>query len=528
MTAEWYYLTDGEKRGPVTGARLTQLAQSGDLAPTDLVWRDGMQHWLPAGKLGLSRKEPVPPPPPAPVARTMSTERRERAPRLGSTSERNQRGKKGKRPTNRVLQVAGICAGGISILACGVWIGYSLQPNAVNRTLSGDGALANRVERRSANAAIPPRPMSAPPSRETSPSRSEAPGDVRAISETEPDVAPPNAMDSVLEGPDDHEVRPQELPPRQAVRPGGPSANTKPLPLPASQEPDARNQPDERGERPRNVAKSPLPKQPLFQEIDVQRRPTFVVRGVTVAQSIRYRILSRLDVERQTPEGTRQVVQAIVATRLEHADDLSRATFVASLEKMQGRRFTYTLSPHNEVIDFSGHKKDVRSASVETGPGKGFLLTSVIDKDGWKELAELTFFRPGNGESTGEKTRVRQMTHDWSPLGSWEGITTFVKRGQEDRRQRFDFSHKMTYMPPKNREGVLPFRITSAEFRPEQASGSLLFDSTLDRVTGAEETFRVKGVVGTELLGQSMVIQLEENQTMKITIVDQNPWGQTP
>jgi hypothetical protein len=45
---EWYYAQQGQQHGPVTAAQLKQLAQSGGLLPTDLVWKQGMANWAPA------------------------------------------------------------------------------------------------------------------------------------------------------------------------------------------------------------------------------------------------------------------------------------------------------------------------------------------------------------------------------------------------------------------------------------------------------------------------------------------------
>ncbi len=52
MTAQlWYYLIDQEQQPPVTFEELQQLATDGMLAPTDLVWTQGMGVWLEAGKI---------------------------------------------------------------------------------------------------------------------------------------------------------------------------------------------------------------------------------------------------------------------------------------------------------------------------------------------------------------------------------------------------------------------------------------------------------------------------------------------
>jgi hypothetical protein len=49
--SEWYYTSAGQQVGPVTAAQLKQAAQSGQLTPTDLVWKDGMPDWTSATKL---------------------------------------------------------------------------------------------------------------------------------------------------------------------------------------------------------------------------------------------------------------------------------------------------------------------------------------------------------------------------------------------------------------------------------------------------------------------------------------------
>lgn len=49
MTAEWYYAEGKEKVGPVTEAQLQELARSGGLARTDVVWKEGMAKWTEAG-----------------------------------------------------------------------------------------------------------------------------------------------------------------------------------------------------------------------------------------------------------------------------------------------------------------------------------------------------------------------------------------------------------------------------------------------------------------------------------------------
>jgi hypothetical protein len=46
MAEMWYYTSEGKQMEPVTSAELKQLAASGLLKPTDMVWTDGMPKWV--------------------------------------------------------------------------------------------------------------------------------------------------------------------------------------------------------------------------------------------------------------------------------------------------------------------------------------------------------------------------------------------------------------------------------------------------------------------------------------------------
>jgi ferredoxin len=56
--AQWYYTRDRKPHGPVSAARLKELAATGELSPADLVLRDGTQKWVAASKVkGLTFAE---------------------------------------------------------------------------------------------------------------------------------------------------------------------------------------------------------------------------------------------------------------------------------------------------------------------------------------------------------------------------------------------------------------------------------------------------------------------------------------
>jgi hypothetical protein len=49
--ADWYYTKDGKQQGPVSSAQLRQLAQAGELQPTDMVFKEGASQWVAASTI---------------------------------------------------------------------------------------------------------------------------------------------------------------------------------------------------------------------------------------------------------------------------------------------------------------------------------------------------------------------------------------------------------------------------------------------------------------------------------------------
>ncbi len=67
---EWFYAQGDKQQGPVSAGEIKSLADTGKLRPDDLVWREGMEDWIPARKVkGLFESESAGPPPgqPAPA-----------------------------------------------------------------------------------------------------------------------------------------------------------------------------------------------------------------------------------------------------------------------------------------------------------------------------------------------------------------------------------------------------------------------------------------------------------------------------
>jgi len=65
-TQQWFVARDGQRKGPLSSVELKAAADTGDLVPTDLVWKEGMTKWVEASNVrGLFAALPPQPPPTA-------------------------------------------------------------------------------------------------------------------------------------------------------------------------------------------------------------------------------------------------------------------------------------------------------------------------------------------------------------------------------------------------------------------------------------------------------------------------------
>ncbi|MCP4599989.1 MAG: DUF4339 domain-containing protein [Proteobacteria bacterium] len=70
---KWYVAVGDEKQGPYSEEELQGYLDSGEVAPDDLVWRDGMEDWEEAGEIFSEPQSASPEPPPVPKSRAKKT-----------------------------------------------------------------------------------------------------------------------------------------------------------------------------------------------------------------------------------------------------------------------------------------------------------------------------------------------------------------------------------------------------------------------------------------------------------------------
>lgn len=253
------------------------------------------------------------------------------------------------------------------------------------------------------------------------------------------------------------------------------------------------------------------------QEVVVTRRSAFLIQGREASQAAEYSFVSDLVVESLRADGGCDVKQTIRSTKLGRCDAGTEKEMRAALAKVPGTELRYVVGEDGTVSEFRGAKEPLRvQGPNDLTKAASIRVWSLLDSDAWKELAGLTTLHPPSHPGA---TWEGPLAHDWGPLGSWAGRTTYRRNGKQLGQDRVDFVHTLRHSPPAaGGNADLPLRINRVEFRTPTATGSVLFDAATDRVTRAEETFQVKGRVVVSALGTEVSVDLDERQDFRVTV----------
>jgi hypothetical protein len=257
----------------------------------------------------------------------------------------------------------------------------------------------------------------------------------------------------------------------------------------------------------------------FLQDLVVAQKSRFVVAGIPAATLLKYRIVSRYTVQKVQDDGAMTVQQKIEGAELILADDLTQGLLADRAARMPGTTFALEVSARGEPTKFTGAGGAIQAAKLPGG--LGVQMAALLDADGWKEMAQATFYQPEPLAKAGMWTRP--VTHNWGPLGSWAGKVSYAYPGPAKGPQvKVPYTLKITYQPRKGPgpAGALPFQIAGGKFQPPQAGGTLLFDTERRRVVAADERFHVRGTIELVLLGQNTATEVEEEQIFQMRIAE--------
>jgi hypothetical protein len=328
------------------------------------------------------------------------------------------------------------------------------------------------------------------------------------------EVAPLPAF-SALEMP----ALPAQTKPAEKPKPPAPKPEEKPTPLP---KPEKKPPPQKIDNAPVQTEKPVITWKlkagdTFLHELIVSQSPVFRTQGLTFQSQLKYSVVSRFTVEQAGPGGA-VVNQRVEGARLIQADATTQGLVMPALAKLPGTAFKIQLGPEMEVKRFTGAQPQLLAGGGGFAGGFGLQTASLLDLDGWCEIAQATFFQPARGAAPRSQW-VRPMNHNWGALGAWTGQTLFVYSGRQGPLHQFTFGHRMAHVPARG--GAMgPLQVAGAAFQARVADGAVVFDAERGRVVSGQERFAVTGRIHIAILGQQASVDIEEEQTFQFRLIE--------
>jgi hypothetical protein len=190
-------------------------------------------------------------------------------------------------------------------------------------------------------------------------------------------------------------------------------------------------------------------------------------------------------------------------------------------------KFTLTLDKDMKVTKIEGRDAFVKKLSA-ANPQMEPLLNQILSDKALKEMADPTFAAIPNKDSKKGDSWSKDSKLDMGPIGTYDNNYKYTDQGPDDKDKKLDkikVETTLKYTPPADSGpgNPLPFKIKSADLKSSNAGGTIWFDTDKGRIDHSETSLTLKGTLEIEIGGQTTKVELDQNQTTKVTTTDKNP-----
>ncbi|HMP04214.1 MAG TPA: DUF6263 family protein [Gemmatales bacterium] len=192
-------------------------------------------------------------------------------------------------------------------------------------------------------------------------------------------------------------------------------------------------------------------------------------------------------------------------------------------QQLEGATLLITLNDKFQLIKLEGYDEMIKKVAGDDA-NVVKVVTALLPKETLiKSLEESFSFLPPAGHKAGEPWE-RKFDAALGPLGTLSITNVYQMMDNEtvDGRNlaRISVKPKITYAKPTDRTGDLPIQITDGQLNLESASGTLWFDSAAGKLVKSDMALKLKGALTVQTSGQQDEIELVQEQTVKIRLVE--------
>jgi hypothetical protein len=188
-----------------------------------------------------------------------------------------------------------------------------------------------------------------------------------------------------------------------------------------------------------------------------------------------------------------------------------------------GTEFTITLDTTKMVVTDVKGRDDFLKKLVAANAQMENLLKQILSEESLKQMADPTFgVLPGKPVKIGDKWE-RKSTLSLGPIGTYDNVYTYTYEGKDKDLDKIKVDIGLTYKVPAGETGGLPFKITSADLKPKDAKGSILFNNKEGRVASSTMSLNLEGKISIEIGGNKTDVELKQTQTTDVKTFTEDP-----
>jgi hypothetical protein len=184
--------------------------------------------------------------------------------------------------------------------------------------------------------------------------------------------------------------------------------------------------------------------------------------------------------------------------------------------------FKLTIDKSGKVTKVEGRDEFIKklgAANQQMEP----LLRKILSDEALKQMADPTFgFVPGKEVAKGEEW-TKKSELNLGPIGSYTNEYKYKYEGKEGDQQKVGVTTTLVYKTPTEGSEGLPFKITGADLKSKDATGTILFDETKGRVGQLKMALKLEGSLDIEIGGTKTKVDLKQDQTTTINTSDKSP-----
>jgi hypothetical protein len=190
-------------------------------------------------------------------------------------------------------------------------------------------------------------------------------------------------------------------------------------------------------------------------------------------------------------------------------------------EKFQGATFTFTLQ-NGKVSKLEGFDEFVKKL-VGDDDGVGKIAKMFLTEDTIKSDVEGLFDTlPNRAVNKGDKW-TRDQSVSMGPMGTLKNANDYVYKSTEPDGELVTFKGKVSWVAPKGGADGGLFKITKANFKSDDARGTLLFDASKGRLVRGTRAMIVRGTMTLDIMGNEIDMDMTQDTSVTQRVLAKNP-----